>query len=117
MGTMTIDPKREITVHTEQSVFLLRESSLFQPSVESCSGMLAPVFATTALDMVDGQKFKMRFAATDALPPVGGNDSFFQLPVVLLEVLLAVLIDLLFFQDVLPVFGVVVTTISLLFLG
>jgi len=92
----------EITVHAEETVGILRESSLFKSSVESRSA-IGSVIPTASANMVNREKLKVSFPATFALGAVGSYNSLLELAIVLPKVFLAATIRLLFGQYLLPV--------------
>jgi hypothetical protein len=118
MRTVTINPDGKIAVHTEQSVFLLWESQLFESGVESGTSAAGFSFSMpTTLDMVNGKEFERINGATFTLASIRGYHSLLEFTVVVFEILFALCVGLLFFQDFLPIFSVVGLLIGPFFSG
>ena len=112
MRTVAIHSEGKVAIDTEQSVFFFRKPRPFESGVKSGSGLGLPFSMTSTVDMVDCQKFKSVNGAALALPAVAFDDSALQFSVILFMVFLALWTGLLFFQDFLPVLGVMIPSVG-----
>ena len=85
MRTMTVLAQRKIAVHAGEPVFVLGESLFHQADVKSAPCSLGPVFATSAVDVIDSEKLEMSLTAAKAFSSVGIYDNLLLLAVVVFQ--------------------------------